>query len=572
MSLSVKVVLQMRQSMALLSLASLITLLNVIKPVHIDDTYYRYFAAQIAERPLDPYGFEMFWWQEPLPARTILAPPVALYWLALGIRLFGEHPWLWKLWLLGFNLLLTYSLYALYRRFARRLEWPLVTMTVLSPFVLPSLNLMLDIPALALSLFAVTIFLTATDRGSARLALVAGLTAGLAMQTKYTALITPLVLLLAAGLNRRQWRCGAIAVSAAVLLFVAWEYWIALSYGESSFLCNLRQQKVSLIARYSSLGSPLLTHMGGLGAGIWLLALAALRKSRWVLGAAIILVVSGYLVLAWAPESYSVLLRSGATGSPRLRLNALVFGVPGALLWSTLAVAAWKLLRLRSTRVQSFLLAAGRRRVEWFLVLWLVVEVAGYFMTSPFPAARRVLGILVVTTLIVGRLAARTCRRQPYRGRLAWLALGGIFVGVGYYLVDLEEARGQQRAAHAAARRSYEMASAAIVWYVGNWGFQYYAEEAGMQPIIQGRSLLRRGEWLVIPDARYRHQRIAFPRKALVREDQLVFAGALPWRTVPAYYGGGSPLEQCAGPQITVSVYRVLRDFIPAKPRPEVQQ
>ena len=42
--------------------------------------------------------------------------------------------------------------------------------------------------------------------------------------------------------------------------------------------------------------------------------------------------------------------------------------------------------------------------------LWLGLEVVSYRPTTTYPAARRVLGIVVVMTVLNGRLASRTCR------------------------------------------------------------------------------------------------------------------------------------------------------------------
>src|SRR5262249_9351280 len=148
--------------------------------------------------PLDPYGFMVFWWDRPEPANQVLAPPLLPYWWAAGLRLFGPDPLSWKLWLFPFSILFVVSLNALFRRFARGLEGPLLWMTVLSAPFLPSLNLMLDIPALALSLTSVALFLRAVDRGCWGWAAAAGLLAGLAMQTKYTGFLAPSIMYLCA--------------------------------------------------------------------------------------------------------------------------------------------------------------------------------------------------------------------------------------------------------------------------------------------------------------------------------------------------------------------------------------
>src|SRR5215470_12642993 len=84
------------------ALAGIFTVLNAFKPLHIDDAAYYYYAAQMADQPLDPYGFDIFWYSEPQPANTVLAPPLLPYWWSLAIRLFGINLFLWKIWLFPF--------------------------------------------------------------------------------------------------------------------------------------------------------------------------------------------------------------------------------------------------------------------------------------------------------------------------------------------------------------------------------------------------------------------------------------------------------------------------------------
>src|SRR5262249_39195553 len=155
---------------------------------------------------------------------------------------------LWKLWLMPFSLLLVFSLHALLRRFARGLELPLLALTVLSPAVLPALNLMIDLPALSLSLSALCLFLRAADRDRLGMALLAGLVSGLAMQTKYTGLVTPALLAVYAVLFRRV-RLGVAAVAVALAVFVGWEAFVAARHGESHFLCGVRQQGQPLLEK-----------------------------------------------------------------------------------------------------------------------------------------------------------------------------------------------------------------------------------------------------------------------------------------------------------------------------------
>ncbi|MBY0513771.1 MAG: hypothetical protein K2P78_07645, partial [Gemmataceae bacterium] len=170
-----------RPSLRPLVLAAAVTLANAAKPAAVDDTAYLAFARHIAARPADPYGFDFFWYSRPEPAMGILAPPVVPYWLAAGVRLFGEHVGLLKLWLFPFAWLLAWALDGLLRRFARGTERSALPLLMLSPAVLPMVNLMLDVPALALGLAALRVFAAACDRASWRTAAAAGLLAAPAL-------------------------------------------------------------------------------------------------------------------------------------------------------------------------------------------------------------------------------------------------------------------------------------------------------------------------------------------------------------------------------------------------------
>ncbi|MGC8642170.1 MAG: hypothetical protein ACP5XB_20085, partial [Isosphaeraceae bacterium] len=95
----------------LVLLAVVYTLAGAIKPLHIDDAAYYRYAAQAASHPLDPYGFEILWYQSPQPAFQLLAPPLLPYWWSCAIRLFGDRPFLWKLWLFPFSALFVFALH-----------------------------------------------------------------------------------------------------------------------------------------------------------------------------------------------------------------------------------------------------------------------------------------------------------------------------------------------------------------------------------------------------------------------------------------------------------------------------
>ncbi|MBY0459492.1 MAG: glycosyltransferase family 39 protein, partial [Gemmataceae bacterium] len=215
-----------------LALAALVTLTNAAKPVTVDDTAYLLHARHIRERPADPYGFTLFWWDKPDDAMEVLSPPVIPYWLALGISIFGENIFLLKLWIFPFVSMLAISMLFLLQHFARGVGRNVLLLLMLSPAVVPSVNLMLDIPAAAIALTSVVLFIRSAHRKSGSLAVLAGLVAGLATQTKYSAFVAPAVILWL-GLAHGRLRCAVLAAGVCAAVFIGWELFLVQKYGRS---------------------------------------------------------------------------------------------------------------------------------------------------------------------------------------------------------------------------------------------------------------------------------------------------------------------------------------------------
>jgi hypothetical protein len=178
--------------------------------------------------------------------------------------------------------------------------------------------------------------------------------------------------------------------------------------------------------------------------------------------------------------------------------------------------------------------------------------------------------------LLVGRLALPLSIRA-IRG---WVA-AGVGLALLYLVVDIHGGRGHQAAAEEAAQRVRQLRGAdeeGTIWYVGHWGFQFYAERAGLRPVVPDRpegqafgiplpppSRLRAGDWLIVPDGRLEQQWLDLDAAPVdLVEPHLVIPAWLPVRTIPCYYGGRTPLEHQHGSRLQVRLYRVRAAFTPA--------
>jgi hypothetical protein len=203
-----------------------------------------------------------------------------------------------------------------------------------------------------------------------------------------------------------------------------------------------------------------------------------------------------------------------------------------------------------------------RDQVEWFLVSWLCLEIAGYFAMTPFAAVRRIMGITLVATILLARLASRSCRTESRSRLVRWVTVAAMVLGMLYYGIDFREAAVREQAAEeAAAYLENAKTPHSTIWYAGHWGFQYYAERMGMQPLQPGRTQLQPDDWVVLPDARQNQQWVHLRPECVRLVERLAWGDYLPVRTVQCFYGTvtGVPLEHHEGPRIEVRIYRVIR-------------
>jgi hypothetical protein len=298
-------------------------------------------------------------------------------------------------------------------------------------------------------------------------------------------------------------------------------------------------------------------------------------------------VALGYVVIALAPASwcgvlipYEYLHQGGLSLQEQggVSLTEVIFAGWGLGVFAAAAAAAARLCRRRP---------GGWDRSAWFLVVWLALEVAGYFALTPFPATRRVMGTVVAATLLIGGLAARTCRTPARTGLVRAIAVFGVLLGLGFWAVDMREAVAQKQAVEAAAERIRQEDPDATIWCVGYWGFQFHALRAGMTQVVpaplgkrreellrreHGRivplppSQLRAGDWLILPDPLVSQQHIQLDPRDLDVVDSVRVGDWLPLRTVKCFYAGHAPLQHRVGPRIEVMIVRVKADCVPMAP------
>jgi len=369
------------------------------------------------------------------------------------------------------------------------------------------------------------------------LAVVSGLMDGLAMQTKYSAFVVPAVLI-ALGVFHRRAGMALIAAGVAATVFIAWEAFVFATHGQSHFMAALQLRSGALESRARNLLLPTASLTASLAPGVLLLSLLqSSRPGRW-------------LIIGIASLVGCFLMIGIASG-----VDSFLYVATAVIWWCILIYSIRQ--RLKSISSHSPI-SQTNRRVLSILLIWLILEFAFSLVLSPFAASRRVLGITVAATVLVGHVITF---RRPSR-RLIWMAAGtSICLGIAVALIDIREAHATQELATATAQIVEREVGNRKAWFSGIWEFQYYAIRHGMSPLDFKESRLKSGDLLILTEQQVRQTYFRpehAPLKLLVTP---TIEDTLPWRTLVCYYAGATPVRHHVGPRLNASIYRVLADF-----------
>jgi hypothetical protein len=426
------------------------------KAMHIDDHYYLQVARQILKDPWRPYDFT--WVTEGRVCSVFeydWSPPLFKYVLALGVWAFGEREVPLHAIMSVFTACVGGSMYALALRFSPRPVLATV-LVILNPLFVPGQNLMLDVPMLAFGLAGLACHVWGTDRGSLRLVLTGGLLIGLAVVTKYPALIIfPLAGLYS--IMKKSW-LAVPAFAVAVLPIAAWCVQNLSVHGRLHFVEPVFGGRDLLWAEYGARFLSVITILGsGFVAIPFISQLSLARVEQWVL-ALICMVVSA---ARWCGTELSWPLVAG---------HVLFFASGFFLLVSSFVIFA----RRR---------ASNDHADHVFLLVWLVV---GWFSSlgAQFVAVRHLLWALPAAALVATRIIL-----SPKTARNSTLAIGIITGALGLSVgwADWEFAN-ITRLQVKAIVQSFSGVSW-DVYFAGEHGFAYYSAQGGFEPLLDEYAL-----------------------------------------------------------------------------------
>jgi 4-amino-4-deoxy-L-arabinose transferase-like glycosyltransferase len=516
------------------------------KPFHIDDTFVLSVSSSILKDYWDPFSGQIDWFGTEIQVwKATTNPPLLSYYLA-PIALFSDYSEIaLHVAMLPYFLILALGMHSLARRFTSSGYWP-VLFLMTSVAVVVSGNVMRDVPGTGLAVAGVAAFIWGSDHQQKRWLCLGVLLVGLAVLTKYSAAVVLPVMALYVLFRRKPKQIAWLTL--AGILLGGWCLHNWLVYGQAHILYLFLEGRSGggivwqdkLFGALAVLGSTCLLFPA--------LIFRTAQRRHWLLMG--ITVVLAFLA-GWGVMIFY---------EPELDCEYLFWIAGGAIVLSIPVIGA---VRLGGVRLDSCFLVAWCVGVIWFSV----------FMV-PFQAVRHLLPALPPLILLGFRYLGASRIPRAMRTMLTLLLLTQALLAGVVQLADYEYAASYRSFAEDVSEE--RASSDTRMWYVGHWGWMFYAERAGFRQLHRDGPFPEPGDLLLWPEKVhvgnvFRPERFLWERLEVV--SQHVNPGIIPARTMDRGAGAGFysvtyrklPYRLFPeGPVEVMRTYRVTRDRQPS--------
>jgi len=512
---------------------------------HIDDPLFVLAARQITRHPLDPYGFNLIWYESLERMADITKnPPLACYYGAAVGQVAGWSERAFHLAFLVPALALVLGTYRLAKHFTR---FPLLAAlaTVLTPGILVSAcSVMCDTMMVALWVWAVILWIEGLQPRKAWYLAGSGVLIAASALTKYFG--ASLILLLAAYSFARLRRLGnwiwylLIPVGA----LVGYELWTHALYGQGLLASAVDYASTERASKHASRLSVALVGLSFTGGcTLSVLTFCPLTWSRRAAGivAAGSALAASALIFGWVDlgKQFGEELAANALRAQwGLVGSQLALFIAGGLF--TLALAITDYWNRRSP--DSLLLGL------WVLGTFVFVSLLNWTVN-----ARSVLPLIPAAGILTVRRLETT--HHAWTRSLILQVAGALMVsGVLSIWLASADTRLANLAREAAHNVQWQTSNEVeTLWFEGHWGFQYYMEQLAALPVDAQDFQIRPGDRVVVPENNARYagfpQDMSFQMVKVLEYANPSLATIISWQRGVGFYSSyWGPLPFTFGP------------------------
>jgi hypothetical protein len=448
------------------------TVFNLTKAVHIDDTVHLLVAQQIYSHPLSPYSGMLNWSDGAGPTHSIAQPPLLPYLFAAGLLVSNWDELIPHCIIALFTLGVIIYFFKITQLVACKSPLYVLSLFVLGPAFIPSQNLMTDVPSLFFWLVFFWLLMSSTEiSNKIRKFIYVGLVAGVACLMKYiSAVLLPIFVIITLIKKPREF---LLIFTVPFLILMFWMLFSYLDYGGLHVFSKITlPNSQDLLHRACNY----MVCLGGL-APFSLLLIPALFKDRWALLAVIALLLIGYI---FYPISFL------STGKVALHQKLLIcsFWLNGIFTFFATLIILFR--QAEKSSIISFL-----RSQQFLFYCWILGNFFFVITFAPFVATRHVFLALAAIVIVIGRYAV-PATSSFFRSFALVLTLA---LGFSLAVSDWSYANLYR---HMAKQIRSELGDERIVT-VGHWGWQWYAEKAGMVIYDMYRTEIKAGDFMVVP-------------------------------------------------------------------------
>jgi hypothetical protein len=461
------------------------------KAFHIDDTLFIWAAKHIVEHPLDPYGFRVVWYSIEMPMSEVMKnPPGAAYYGAAVGSVFGWSEYALHLAFLFPALVVVLGVYQLAVELTSS---PLLAglITLCAPgFLVSSTSIMSDVPMLAFWMIAIILWRRGLDPSKPFYLASSGLLIGACALTKYFgACLIPLLLLYSLLKTKRLGRWVLYLLIPVVFLggYQGWTHSLykrGLLSDIAPYVNQVHAIHTTSLWRASTMSfwgasTVCLAFLGGCMLPA-LICIPWLWRRPFIFGCC---VAAAFGTAAAARGWFNV-------GSPFpqehdgfLMVQLLLF-IAGGI--SVLALSVFDVCRRRDADTV-------------FLAAWVI----GTFVFAAYlnwtVNARSLLPLIPAASILMARRldqVQRSCLPAVWALVIPLVVSGLLSLWVGWG--DMTLANSAREAALIVHDKT--AGQHGRVFFFGHWGFQYYMQSFGAQPVDLAQTKVTPADFIIQPE------------------------------------------------------------------------
>tara|TARA_R110001592_G_scaffold237306_11_gene496358 strand:- start:11632 stop:13263 length:1632 start_codon:yes stop_codon:yes gene_type:complete len=459
------------ERMFLLGIWVVLTVLNVTKAFHIDDTYHLESAQWISDHWQKPLSGTINWGDNSEPMHDSNNPALFFYGIALVASVFSYSEVPLHLFMSVFTFL-TLVFFLRIKRLLYPTSSPLILLIFgFCPALIVNQNLMTDVPLLSFFLGFLYFFLLAGEKKQYRNYLVASIFLGSALLIKFTVL--PVFVFMLLGMLVRKHYRYLFMLFIPVLFLGFWSSW---NYFEFEGIQILSRSTKDLTLRI--FGKNILAFCGCLSAVLPLTIVLIGGIKHWINKVLFV----GLIITAIAVPT--LLLTDVITHYRANSTMNFLFTFSGIFIVIHFIWTIWKDHR-GSNFIQFY------RSDKGLLTLVFLGITMFILMFAPFMASRHLLLVIPIILLLY----------TPYIDKLSSLYRIVFFgttllLGVALSISDWNYAQYYKQKAKEIKTLHLDNKT----WAVGHWGWQWYATKNGMRVYERDADLVKIGEYLVVPN------------------------------------------------------------------------